>query len=253
MPILRCMLVHRSGTIIRFTTSQLPALPSGHRDVQVRIPSGRTVDGHFNRNTQNPNVSGEEIVRWIKQTLPPDSNQEAIIDVGDGLWTLFRLPDATAAGNAGLTPAGVRRVGRGELTGSDLQKVLEKLDRLQGKADRRKAYSQLLRPPGLRRLILELMGASCQIDGCDAAETFTQTHGPAAGPAVVEVHHIEAVARRVDHHPNNLCVLCANHHRLIHGTGPWTIRHDGDHVVLTSTAPGGGALRLVRDFADLGA
>ena len=253
MPLLPCKLVHRTGTIIRFTTSQLTDLPVGHQDVRVRLPSGQTVDGHFNRHPQNPNVTGPGIVRYIKRNLPPNSNEEALIDVGDGLWILYRLPGAAAAGDAGFTPAGAQRVGRGTLTGDDLKDVLSKLDQLQRGNERRQAYQRLLRPPGLRRLILELMGASCQVDGCDAAEEFARTHGPAAGPAVVEVHHVEAVARRVDHHPNNLCVLCANHHRLIHGTGSWEIKHDGDDVLLTSALPGGGVLRIVRDLSDIGA
>ena len=50
------------------------------------------------------------------------------------------------------------------------------------------------------------------------------------------LHHIEHVARSIDHRPRNLCVLCANHHRFIHYSGEWAVRHDGANVIFTRGA-----------------
>ena len=76
--------------------------------------------------------------------------------------------------------------------------------------------------------------------GCGVCEHFDTQWGAGSGAVIVDVHHIEHMARTIDHHPRNLCVLCANHHRFVHGSGTWSVRHDGPNVIL-----GRGACELV--------
>ncbi|MCH7792612.1 MAG: hypothetical protein IID31_10075 [Planctomycetes bacterium] len=247
MPLLACKLVHHTGTIIRFTTSQLPQLPSEDRDITVELPTGRIADGHFRRHPANPNVSGPNVVSYIKSHVGFGETARALIDATGYSWQLYTLDDAVEfAQRENMNTARVRA---GRITGADLSRLLARADRQTQAGERRIAYTRLLRPSGLRRMILELMGKSCQVDGCAAVEDMEREWGdPRAGLAIVEVHHIEGLVRRVDHHPRNLSVVCGNHHRLIHGFRPWAIEHDGDDVVLTK---GTRSVRIVRDLSFL--
>ena len=252
MSLTPCKLDRYTGTYIRFRTSRLPLLPAADADRMIELPDGTLVPGRFNRNRKNPNVTGPVLVRYLKRRLGARSTEDALIDLDRPVWKLYLL-DAQAAvlADAGA-PAVVRqRAGRGELHPADLRRLPDRLDAAAGASERRKAYARLLRPSVLRRLVLDLMGPSCQVRGCRAAEETAATWGQAAAAAVVEVHHLEAVARRPDHHPANLCVLCANHHRLIHGFGPWRIDHDAGGGGLSLTRDGG-SLRIERDLAFLG-
>jgi hypothetical protein len=247
MGILGCALVHHTGSMIRFRTSQLPELPSHDRNILIGLPNGRVVDGHFRRHPDNPNVSGAELVRYIKGVLPFGANKPMMIDATGTRWQLYEIDDAVPVVTA--AKVSTRRLREGTLTGSDLAKLLKLADGETQTTKREIAYGRLLRPPGLRRLILSLMGTDCQVEGCSAVGGMRKQWGDAAaGVAIVQVHHIEAMAQRVDHHPNNLCVLCANHHALIHGYGPWDIGHAGHDVVLTLEAR---SLRVVRDLSFL--
>lgn len=247
MPLLPCTLVHHTGTIVRFTTSQLPQLPDVDRDITLELPSGHIVSGHFRCHPANPNISGKQIVRYIKQRLRFGETAPALIEISGDFWRLYKIADAlTVARREHVSTARVRI---GGLTGTDLTRLLARADRFTQAAQRKKVYARLLRPPALRRMILQLIGLRCQVGGCTATEDMEREWAdPAAGWAVVEVHHIEAMAHRVDHHPRNLCVLCANHHRLIHGFGPWEIQHSGDDVILSKS---GRSIRIVRDLAFL--
>ncbi len=171
----------------------------------------------------------------------------ALIDVAGDFWRLYPLDDAVEF--ARREHMSTARVRAGRVTGADLSRLLARADRQTQAGERRRTYARLLRPSGLRRMILELMGRSCQVDGCAAAEDVEREWGdPRAGLAIVEVHHVEAMARCVDHRPRNLCVVCGNHHRLIHGFGPWAIEHDGDDVILTRVSR---SIRIVRDLSFL--
>lgn len=247
MPLLACKLVHHTGTIIRFTTSQLPQLPNEDRDITVELPTGRIADGHFRRHPANPNVSGRDVVRYIKRHVGPRETAPALIDASGHFWRLYALDDAVEfARRENMNTARVRA---GRITGADLSRLLARADRQTQAGERRMAYTRLLRPSGLRRMILELMGKSCQVDGCAAVEDMEREWGdPRAGLAIVEVHHIEGLVRRVDHHPRNLSVVCGNHHRLIHGFRPWAIEHDGDDVILSRVPR---SIRIVRDLSFL--
>lgn len=230
-----CRLVHDTGTMIRFRTSRLGDLPAASGDVALLLPTGRVVAGHFNRNRQNPNVSGEGLVRYVKRRLRFGEREDVLVERRNaGLWVLHLVEPAVAvAKDTELSPAGIDRVKRGRLKFQDLSALLRLADRENGRSRRVEAYKRLLRPAGLRRLVMNAVGATgCMVQDCDAPERFEAAWGAGGGAAVVEVHHVEQLSRAVDHHPRNLCILCGNHHRFVHRSGSWTVRHDGPDVIL---------------------
>jgi len=247
MSIEPCWLTNQTGAIIRFRPSQLPRLPDHDVDLHIELFNGAVIPGRFHPHPANPYVAGPQVRHFIQSRVPGRSREQALIDVKRRLWRLFEAePVAAEARRHGVSQT---RATRGELNGRDVDRMLAKVDAIAGGRGRRRAYRRLLRPAGLRQLILQLMGTSCQVAQCDAAESMAHDwDDPTAGVAVIEVHHIEEVAKVEDHSPRNLCVICANHHRLIHGFGPWTVVHDGDDVVLAHAA---GELRIVRDLSFL--
>jgi hypothetical protein len=57
-PYLDARLVHHTGSMIRFVTSQLPYLPTRDTACTVHLPDGQEFAGHFHRHPQNPYVAG---------------------------------------------------------------------------------------------------------------------------------------------------------------------------------------------------
>lgn len=229
-----CKLVRDTGTMLRFRTSQLGDLPQASRDVALLLPTGRIVTGHFNRNRRNPNVSGGSLVRYVKGRLSFGEREDVLLERRRAdLWVLHLLKDAVAAAeDVKLSPTGIHRVREGALMFQDLAALVKLADHEDRRGRRVQEYKRVLRPAGLRRLVLNAVGASaCMVRDCDASEHFEAAWGAGSGAVIVEVHHVEQVARAVDHHPRNLCILCANHHRFVHGSGSWTVRHDGPDVI----------------------
>ncbi len=226
-----CKLVHDTGTMIRFRTSQLGELPTASEDIQVLLPTGRVVDGHFNRHPQNPNVSGRDLVRYIKRRLAFGDREEVLVERRTAkLWVIHALEQAIAIAGEARVP--VDRFRRGALQPQDLGTLMALADRENDRGRRIHTYKRVLRPAGLRRLMIGVVGARCMVDGCEAWEGFERDWGAGSGGTIVEVHHIEYVANTIDHHPRNLCILCANHHRFVHGSGSWSVRHEESNVVL---------------------
>ena len=242
-----CWLTNQTGTIIRFRTSQLPRLPDEDVDLTVELFDGRVIPGRFHRHPANPYVAGPRVRRFIQLRVPAHSKEQVLISVIGRHWRLFEPgPVGAEAARYGVDKL---RATEGILTGRDLDGILKQIDALGSRSGRREAYERLTRPPALRQLVIGLMGPRCQVEGCHAAQnTAAEWDDEAAALSVLEVHHIEEVAKVEDHSPRNLCVICANHHRLIHGFGPWAVRHEGDDVVLTR---GDGHLRIVRDLSAL--
>lgn len=242
-----CWLTHHTGTYIRFRPSQAPKLPDHDVDLTIELYDGQTVPGRFHLNPANPYVGGPKLLQFIRSRVPFRSKEQALISVIGRHWRLFE-PDSVGAEAAryGLDEQRARVEG---LTGRDLGRILARIDALTTRSGRRESYERLTRPPALRRLVIGLMGARCQVEHCKAAERSKDAwDDDGAALAVLEVHHIEEVAKVEDHSPANLCVICANHHRLIHGLGPWVVRHESDDVVLSRR---GGHLRIMRDLSVL--
>lgn len=58
--------------------------------------------------------------------------------------------------------------------------------------------------------IKKLADYTCQVDGCNC--------GKEHGVSIVEAHHIEKFSLTQNNKPDNILILCPNHHRLIHKT-----------------------------------
>lgn len=242
-----CWLTNQTGAIIRFRPSQVPRLPDEDVDLTVELFDGRVIPGRFHLNPKNPYVAGALVRQFIQSRVPDRSREQALISVTGLHWRLFEAePVGEEAARYGVSR---QRATQGRLTGRDLHRILAQIDALGSPKGRRRAYKRLIRPAGLRQLVISLMGENCQVEGCDAAQSFANEWGDAAAAlSVLEVHHIEAVVKVEDHSPKNLSVICANHHRLIHGFGPWIICHEEGDVILTR---GHRHLRIVRDLSTL--
>lgn len=225
-------LVHDTGTMIRFRTSQLDDLPEVTRDVRLILPTGRIVDAKFLYNRANPNVSGKDLVRYIKNRIPFGEREAVLIELRTAHhWVVHLVADAALiASDAGVS---AQQIENGSIEAGELSAILRLADNEAERGRRLQTYRRILRPSGLRRLFVQLVGPECQVDLCGSCEHFDSHWGEGSGGMIVEVHHIENVARVIDHHPRNLCVLCANHHRFIHGAGPWRVEHAGADVILS--------------------
>jgi predicted HNH restriction endonuclease len=200
--------------------------------MQMLLPNKQLVQAHFNRNYANPNVTGPELVRYIKNRLQPGGREDVLVEIrSSDLWVLHLIDDVLQV----TTVAGVSssRVKKGVFEAKDMAALLALADAETNREKRWEYYKRILRPPGLRRLFIRLMGARCMVDSCSASEEFDAAWGAGSGEAIVEVHHVEHVAKRIDHSPRNLCVLCANHHKLLHDNGEWTIKHDGPNIIFS--------------------
>jgi len=167
MPIIPCWLTNQTGAIIRFRPAQLADLPDEDVDLQVELPNGRVVGGRFHPHPGNPYVAGVEVCRFIQERVPERSREPLLIDVTGSYWRLYEIED-TAVEVRRHRVSSVRATS-GDLRETDLGRILRNLDDFRGRTSRRSAYQRLLRPPGLRRMILELFGAVCQIEGCTSA------------------------------------------------------------------------------------
>lgn len=247
MTLVPCWLTNQTGAIIRFRPSQLGRLPKKDVNIHVALFDGKVVPGRYHLHPANPYVAGPDVRHFIQSRVEPRSREQALIDIAGTFWRLYEAePIITEVRRHGVSG---NRAASGSSSCQDIEKILSQLDSITEQEPRIGEYRRLLRPAGLRRMLIGLMGASCQIEGCKSAENAVAFWGiDAAGLAVIEVHHIEEVAKRVDHTPGNLCVLCANHHGMIHGLGPWSIRHEGDDVILTC---GGKSLRIIRNLSFL--
>ena len=205
-------LTKNTGTILRFRPSQIGQLPGTDRAVIVVTPDGETLPGKFHRHVQNPYFGGAEIRHWIIQQCPGtnrrDSNMYELVrhsaylvetdqDVAGALDSVHRMvqPSASPAGQVPDVWTQLRRVG----------------DSFRG-APRKIRSSMATRyeaDPELSRLVKECFGYKCQVDGCRGLPGVDAKN-------FVEAHHLEHLSRGGAHDPHNLCVLCANHHRLLH-------------------------------------
>ena len=106
---------------------------------------------------------------------------------------------------------------------------------------RRRLYGAWERDPNLRSIALSAWGPTCQVVGC----TFLATVPGHIRHKMVDVHHLNHVARGGTDSPLNICVLCVVHHQLIHRAPTSTLQSwdlDGSTVVVN-----GLTLTIVRD------
>ncbi len=227
---LQATLVHHTGSMIRFVPSQLSFLPKADVDCQVTLLDGTTVEGRFHLNRANPYIGGRLLVRWIKTWTRWNQPVDVMVEqVGRGNRLRLRM--------LGTRPAATqerRQVRRGALRLASVESTR-----------RRREYSAWERDPALRRVVLQAWPQRCQVRGCPSSSTIP----PNLLPSVLEVHHVVYVSAGGLDSPLNICLLCANHHTLIHRAPTSEVqRCDAEGV---NIAIDGIALAIDRDVAAL--
>lgn len=199
---LPCRLVHHTGTMIRFTTGQLGQLPTNDADCVLELPDGALVRGHFRRHPNNPYIGGPQVVRWIKSWVPHNVPADASVHqvgAGNRLRLTIAMP---VTGAAAEDDAPKRRV----------VSQARKLSRIPESGRRRRSYEAWERNPYLRTVALSAWGTACQVTDC----TLLATVPSHILPRMVDVHHLNHVAKGGTDSPLNICILCVVHHQLIH-------------------------------------
>jgi hypothetical protein len=197
-PSLNARLVHHTGTMLRFTTAQLGALPPRDTVVIVELPDGQVLSGKFHRHSQNPYVAGPSLVRWIKTWVKWNDPVDVVV-TQVGMGNRIRLAHGKARGVS--LPGQERILSRGR-----------RLSRIVDGPRRRREYGRWERDPSLRRYALAAWGPQCQVVGCRSRSSVpTKLYG-----ALVDVHHLNHVSAGGPDSPMNVTVVCATHHALIH-------------------------------------
>lgn len=208
-------LIHHTGTFIRFHKTDVSSLPDGERACDIELPDGRVVQGKFGGNRDLLNITGRDLVRWIKTWLP--RTQSAYVRVHPvGNLDKIRLELDGSSGFANP---------RSRLS------VLSRAPRQYGitGARKRKAFERWERDPGLRKAVLNAWGPQCQVSGCTVQAA---TSSKPVVENLVDVHHLQSVSASGDDSPANLVVLCLMHHGLVHRAKSVALKSNGKvHVV----------------------
>jgi len=228
---LKAALVHHTGSMIRFRPAQLPHLPTHDVNCSVALLDGKIVNGKFHRHPANPYIGGAELVRWIKTWVRWNEPASVVVEqVGKGLAIRLR----TKSGGQPKTALS-KRIRRKAVT----------LGKIKTAARRRRAYSAWEHNPILRQLVLQVWSPQCQVLGCGAGKGLSST----LAEKIVDVHHIEFVSSGGSDSPINLCLLCANHHALLHRAPSMQIlSNDSEQVEISVN---GMVLTIKRDVREL--
>ena len=227
---LSAALVNHTGTMLRFTSSQLGHLPPADLDYDIELPDGQVVRGHFKRNPDNPYVGGASLVRWIKS------------------WVGYNEP----------TPVQVRQAPRRELlavsfsgqgaprarreTKARFERAARRLNLPGTRQARRATYARWERSQAVRRFALQVWGPSCQVRGCRAL-LGVPGH---LRDRMVDVHHLNHISTGGVDGPLNVAVLCVIHHQLIHRAPTSSIADMTERTVTVTV--NGEHLELERDL-----
>jgi hypothetical protein len=209
--ILRATLVHRSGSGIRFRTSQVrdKEIPSTSRAVVVVLPSGLRLPSKLTVNPANPMITGDSLVKWIKERLALDTTIDVTVaEIVKGKEYQLILPNLVRSATQMENIAKVK-------TGEENWRFLGRLlDGAEGQSPKRRTavYTQIERDVRLSPLVRNCFGNQCQVENC----AFTLGVNRVLDKFIAEVHHLEHLSQGGTHSAYNLCVLCANHHRLFH-------------------------------------
>lgn len=221
------VLVHSTGTIVRFTTGQLSSLPATDADCILELPDGQVVSGRFHRHDANPYIAGPGVVGWIKSWLAFGDTYSAQLDELGGNKLRLEL-----AGMPSRPSESLRSSVRGKAARAARERPA---------ARRRKHYEALERDPQIRRLALAAWGPQCQVDDCSTLAGFP---GPSAAH-LVDVHHLNHVGAGGSDSPLNLSLVCVAHHALIHrGAGSRLVQSNLHRAEIEVE---GETLALVRD------
>ena len=238
-------LTKSTGTILRFRPSQIGQLPPADRAVEVVTPDGGTLSAKFHRHVQNPYFAGAEIRHWIIQQCPGTNRRDT------HMYELVRYSaylvetDEDVAGALDSVHRTVQHPTSAPAQALDAWTQLRRVGDSFRRAPRKIRSSMATRyeaDPKLSRLVKECFGYDCQVEGCRGLPGVD-------GKNFVEAHHLEHLSRGGAHHPHNLCVLCANHHRLLHrDANVRVLTRIGDDVVIRHSE---GRLWVRRDLSKL--
>lgn len=188
--------------MVRFRPSLLSSLPSERTEVEITLPDGSLVTGRFNPHPQNPNITGRDLVAWIRKQVEEGRTLRATVreDV-PGRLTVGLLDDGEPDPARGLP--------------TELRTVVRELRGLRDRSHLKGRLKSWERDPSLRAALLQRWPPRCQVEGCTVAEQVPSN----LQPALVEVHHLTHVSDGGSDDPVNLSLICAAHHRLIHHGG----------------------------------
>lgn len=204
-------LVNRSGSGIRFRTSQIRSgeVPGTSGSVVVVLPSGTRLNCRLTINVKNPWITGDELVHWLRARIPNNSTLDiSVLEIIQGQEYQLKMPDITVSQSA---PAQSMAAGTPEENWRRLCRLLDGAES-QAPQRRERVYQRIERISGLSSIVRQCFGDRCQIESC----AFTLSVARSLDPFISEVHHLEHLSRGGTHAAYNLCVLCANHHRLFH-------------------------------------
>lgn len=221
---LTAYLVHHTGSMIRFVTSQLPYLPKIDKFVYVVLPSGERIKCKFHLHRANPYIAGPRIIHWIKGILPFGSKRKIMVRIisQDKYFVYMK-----------------EQVGRYRKTKKiqDKEKIcLEKLIKNllsiseKPKKIRHKMYNKLLSKRVNSDLVKKVFGVKCQVRDCEYSVKMNKD----LMDLISEVHHLEHLSRGGSNSPYNLAILCANHHAILHrDKTARIIKNKGDDILVT--------------------
>lgn len=213
-------LVHRTGSGIRFRTSQVRngEIPNTSRAVTVILPGGTRLDAsQLTVNIANPMITGDKLVKWIKERLAPNTTLNiTVVETIAGQEYQVVLP------NLLRSPAQLNALTEAHTVDESWRLLARLLDGAESQTPprRRAVYERIERDARLSPLVRQCFGSQCQVVDC----SFTQGTDRSLDKFIAEVHHLEHLSRGGTHAAYNLCVLCANHHRLFH-------RDNSAHIV----------------------
>lgn len=206
---LPCRLVHDTGTMIRFTTSQLKQLPPSDVNCTLELPDGAVVDAHFHLHPRNPYIGGQRVVRWIKSWVPYKKTLVVLAQqIGAGNHLRLQVPELSVID---LDP----------LTGESVRTAARRLRRVPQAERRRRLYAAWERDPTLRSVALRAWGANCQVVGCSCLASVPRH----LRDRLVDVHHLNHISKGGTDSPLNVCVVCVVHHQMIHRAPTTELKH----------------------------
>ena len=185
-------------------------------------------------------ITGDSLVKWIKERLIPDTTLDVAVSVNNNEYQLL-LPNITRSVSQ------IEDVVNTTTAEESWRLLARLLDGAESQPPKRRksVYAQIERNSSLSPLVRRCFGNRCQVENC----CFTGNTNRNLDEFIAEVHHLEHLSRGGTHSAYNLCVLCANHHRLFHRDKSARITNFfGDNVAISSVE---GVVTIHRDLSRL--
>ena len=94
----------------------------------------------------------------------------------------------------------------------DIETILEKTDETANVVSKEKIYKIRQLDKSISDSLKQFYGYKCQICG--------QTIGERYDTSVIHAHHIDYFIKSLNNNPDNIMIICPNHHGIIHNTNP---------------------------------